>query len=75
MLDVPPEHVEQFKRCVDEERVWVIIPPFHDEVLASLNREWPGARQERYDYPSAELEPIFWYPPAVPRPGASPPRH
>jgi 4-amino-4-deoxy-L-arabinose transferase-like glycosyltransferase len=75
MLDVPSEELEQYKqRCVAEGRVWVIIRPFHDQVLASLNREWPEARQERHDFPSGEPGPIFWYPPAAARSQAPPAR-
>jgi Dolichyl-phosphate-mannose-protein mannosyltransferase len=65
MITVAPEQVAEYKqRCVAEGHVWIIYRPDHDELLASLNREWPGARQERHDYPSGEPGPIFWYPPS-----------
>jgi len=72
MLSVPSERLEEYKaRCIAERRVWVILRPAHDELLASLDREWPGAREERHDFPSGEPGPIFWYPPAVPHGNAS----
>jgi hypothetical protein len=73
MITVAPEQVAEYKqRCVAERRVWIIFRPDHDELLASLNREWPGARRERHDFPSGEPGPIFWYPPSFGRLNAAP---
>jgi hypothetical protein len=73
MLDVPPGELSEYKqRCIAERRVWVILRPDHDELLASLNREWPDARQERHDFPSGEPGPIFWYPPPAAGTNVSP---
>lgn len=73
LMDVPPEELGEYKqRCIAEGRVWVILRPDHDELLASLNREWPDARQERHDFPSGEPGPIFWYPPPAPGANVSP---
>lgn len=76
MTTIAPEQVAEYrKRCVAEKRVWIIFRPDHDELLASLNREWPGAREERHDFPSGEPGPIFWYPPDGGRvAGSAPPR-
>jgi hypothetical protein len=73
MITVAPEQVAEYKeRCAAERRVWIIIRPDHDELLAALNREWPNARQERHDFPSGETGPIFWYPPSGGGPSAPP---
>jgi hypothetical protein len=50
-------------RCLAERRVWVLIPPFHDRFLESLDRSHPGGRQVRLVYPKGDPGPIFWYPP------------
>lgn len=63
--DFPASEFESRKlECHAEGRAWVIVPPLHDWVLASLNRSFPGGREERHNYPEHETGPIFWYPPA-----------
>ena len=72
MVTVAPEELAEYKpRCVAEGRVWIIVRPDHDGLLASLEHDWPGGRKEVHDYPSGETGPIFWYPPASARVKAS----
>jgi 4-amino-4-deoxy-L-arabinose transferase-like glycosyltransferase len=74
MRTIAPEEAEKSEeRCVAEGRVWVIIRPDHDSVLASLNRRWPGGRVENHDYPLGQPGPIFWYPPKAAPETAPPP--
>jgi 4-amino-4-deoxy-L-arabinose transferase-like glycosyltransferase len=74
MLDFPPERLkEHMPRCLAERRIWVIVPPDHDAVLALLNRRWPFARQEQHNFPDGQPGPIFWYPPGPARGGGTAP--
>jgi 4-amino-4-deoxy-L-arabinose transferase-like glycosyltransferase len=64
LVDVPPEGLDAaLARCEQERRMWVVYLPEHQHVLDRLEALRPGARRDRFDFPSGWPGPLFVYPP------------